>query len=171
MLRIDRLSANGHAALTSNGKEITIVNTDKNVFTTAAAPPTLDALVDMLRVKLHVDAPGGDFLADDPFAVLTVGLKEGRYLGVEPVDGLMAHHLLLSGTDTDAEVWIADGAQPLPLRYVVTSKDMKGQPQFTLELRNWQVNANPTRDTFTLAPPANAKRLDFNALPPPQSNP
>jgi hypothetical protein len=162
-LRIDRLSGNGHASLASNGDDVTVMNTDHGVFGTMAAPESLDALVSVLRDKLHIEAPGGDFLADDPYAVITEGMKEGRYLGVEPVGEVMAHHLMFTREDTVTQLWVQDGPKPVPLRYVVTSRDMAGQPQFTLSLHGWRTHYDPPPNTFTLTPPRGARRLDLSA--------
>jgi hypothetical protein len=46
---------------------------------------------------------------------------------------------------------------------VITSKDMPGQPQFTIDLRNWQPNAPISEDTFAFSPPAGARRIQLAA--------
>jgi hypothetical protein len=38
---------------------------------------------------------------------------------------------------------------------------MKGSPQFTIELRNWQPNAQVPDDSFAFTPPAGAKKVAF----------
>ena len=73
----------------------------------------------------------------------------------------MAHHLAVTKKNVDYQIWIQDGPQPLPLRYVVTGKDMRGSPQFTIELRNWQPNAPVPDDSFAFTPPAGAKKVAF----------
>jgi hypothetical protein len=76
--------------------------------------------------------------------------------------GVMAHQVAVTRKNgISYQIWIQDGAQPLPLRYVVTDKDKQGSPQFTIELRNWQPNAQVPDDSFAFTPPAGAKKVAF----------
>src|SRR6185369_4976226 len=105
------------------------------------------------RARLDVEAPGGDLLVSNPYDALIDGTVTGRYIGLEPIDGVMAHHLAFTKKDVDWQIWFQDGPEALPLRYVITSKDMPGQPAFTLELRDWQPNAPASAQDFTFTPP------------------
>jgi hypothetical protein len=67
----------------------------------------------------------------------------------------------VSKKNVDYQIWIQDGPQPVPLRYVVTSKEMRGRPQFTIELRNWQPNAEVPDSSFAFTPPAGARKVAF----------
>jgi hypothetical protein len=160
-LRVDRVGPAGHSTFRYDGKHFSIYNKERNAYATAPAPPKLDEAIDEARDRLHVDAPGGDLLVSDPYSSLTEGTIEGRYIGLEPVDGVMAHHIAVKKKDTDWQLWIKDGPEAAPLRYVVTSTDLPANPQFTIELRNWQPNAAVPGDSFSFNPPAGAKRVDF----------
>jgi hypothetical protein len=162
-LRVDRVSPRGNVVFRYDGKQYSVFNKDKNVFALAAAPPQLDAAIDEARDKLHIDAPGGDLIVGDPYHALIEGTITGHYIGLEPIDGVMAHHIAVTKKDVDWQIWIKDGPEAVPLRYVITSKDMKTQPQFTLMLRNWQPNASVPADSFTFTPPSGAKRVEFAA--------
>ena len=139
-MKVDRLGPNGHATLTNDGKQVAVYNSDKQVFATAPSKPDLTSSVDEVRNKLNIDAPGADLFLPNAYATLTDGLETGHYVGLEPIDGQMAHHIAVTKGDTDWQIWIKDGPEAVPLRFVITSKDMNGQPQFTTELRNWQLN-------------------------------
>jgi hypothetical protein len=164
-LRVDRFGPNGHSVFRDDGKVFSLYNADKNAYATAPAPANLDAAIDEARDRLHIDAPGGDLLVSDPYAALTEGLKVGRYIGLEPVGQAKAHHIAVTKADVDYQLWIQDGPQPVPLRYVITSKDMTGQPQFTIDFRNWEPNASLSADTFAFTQPAGAKRVDLTTQP------
>jgi hypothetical protein len=160
-LRVDRVSPAGHVSFRYDGKRFSIYNKEKNVYAIAPAPDRLDAAIDEARGRLHVDAPGGDLLVSDPYRALTEGVIEGRYIGLEPIEGVMAHHIGVIKKDTDWQIWIKDGPEAVPLRYVVTSRDLPGHPEFTLQLKNWQPNAPVSPDSFAFSPPPGAKRVDF----------
>jgi hypothetical protein len=162
-LRIDRVGPNGRAAFYYDGKQFSFYNSDKNVYAVARAPATLDAAIDEARDRLHIDAPGGDLLVSKPYDALVDGVTVGRYIGLEPMGSVKAHHLAMTKQNVDYQIWIQDGPEAVPLRYVITSKDMRGQPQFTIDLRNWQPSAPLSDDNFAFTPPAGATRVDLAA--------
>ena len=161
-MRIDRVSPNGRVVFRDDGKQFSVYNSDKNIYATAPAPGKLDQAADDARKQLQVDAPGVDLIASNPYDALTEGVTEGRYIGLVPMGGgVMAHQIAVTKKNVNYQIWIQDGPQPLPLRYVVTGRDMRGSPQFTIELRNWQPNAPVPDDSFAFTPPAGAKKVAF----------
>jgi hypothetical protein len=162
-LRIDRVGPRGHAVFRYDGKRFSLYNSEKNVYAVAKAPNTLDAAIDDARDRLNIDAPGGDLLVSNPYAALVDGVTVGRYIGLEPLGSVKAHHLAMTKGNIDYQIWIQDGPEAVPLRYVITSKDMRGQPQFTIELRNWQPNAQIAENTFAFSAPEGARRVELAA--------
>jgi hypothetical protein len=160
-LRVDRTGPRGQAVLRYDGEKISVYAPDKHLYAMAPAPSDLEDAIDRARDRFNVDAPGGDLLVPDSYHALTRDVVKGHYIGLEPLGGTMAHHLAMTGKHVDWQIWIADGARPVPLRYVITSKDMPSQPQFTLEARNWRPD-NSIRDAqFQFTPPPGATRVEF----------
>ena len=164
-LRVDRVGPAGRTVFVYDGKNFGLHALDKNVYASMPAPAQLDAAIDEARDRLRTDAPGADLLMANSYRELIDGTVTGRYVGLEPVSGTMAHHLAFTRKDLDWQMWIQDGPQPVPLRYVITSKDMPGSPQFTLEVRNWQPNAPLPDQLFAFTPPAGARRIEFGSSP------
>ena len=161
-MRIDRVSPDGRVVFRDDGKQLSVFNSDKNIYAVAPAPAKLDEAADHARKQLQVDAPGVDLLASNPYGALTEGVTEGRYIGLVPMGGgVMAHQIAVSKKNVSYQIWIQDGPQPLPLRYVVTGRDLRGSPQFTIQLRNWQPNVRVPADGFAFTPPADAKKVAF----------
>jgi hypothetical protein len=161
-MRIDRVSPSGRVVFRDDGKQFSVYNADKNMYATEPAPAMLDQAANVARGELQVDAPGVDLIASNPYDALTEGATEGRYIGLVPMGGgVMAHHLAVTKAKVSYQLWIQDGPQPVPLRYVVSGKEMRGSPQFTIELRNWQPNASVPDDSFAFTPPAGAKKVAF----------
>jgi len=160
-MRVDRRGPAGHVVFRYDGKQYSLDAPDKKVYATAAAPPTIDAAIDDARDRLQIDAPGGDLMVRDPYAALTDGLITGRYIGREPIGNQMADHIAVTKKDVDYQLWIAAGPEPLPLRYVITTKDLPGRPQAVVELRNWQPNAPITDDSVAFTPAPGARRVAF----------
>lgn len=56
----------------------------------------------------------------------------------------------------------AHGAEPIPCKYVITSKAVAAAPQYTLIINSW---SGEVKDDFSFAPPSDSKRVDAKAMP------
>jgi hypothetical protein len=68
-----------------------------------------------------------------------------------------ANHLAFRGEQVDWQMWIQDGPKPLPLRYVITTKDVPQRPEFAVELSDWNTDASLPDSTFEFKAPENAR--------------
>ncbi|HEX6836966.1 MAG TPA: DUF2092 domain-containing protein, partial [Polyangia bacterium] len=85
-LRSDRVGPVADVTFRYDGDQFTIFGKRTGMYATAPAPRDLDGAIDVARDKLGIYAPGGDLLYSDPYATLTDGVVEGRYIGLEPLD-------------------------------------------------------------------------------------
>jgi hypothetical protein len=152
-------TASDSLAFFYDGKSMTLACKADNSFATVPAPKSIDATIDQVRRQFHIDAPGSDLLYSRPYEVLTEQVIGGRYLGRETVDGVTAHHLAFEGEQVDWQIWIQDGSQPLPVRFVVTTKGMRSQPQFTVRLSRWEPGAKISPIMFQFADLSDARRV------------
>jgi hypothetical protein len=146
-----------------DGKTMTLYCKASNTYDSVPAPPTLDAMIDNARKEFHMEAPGADLLYANAYPALTEQVKSGQVVGHETVEGVATNHLAFQGDEVDWQIWIKDGPQPFPLRFVITTKTMKEQPQFTVTMTKWEPGAAVSDATFAFKPPAGAKKV--NELP------
>ena len=69
-------------------------------------------------------------------------------------------HLAFRKDKVDWQIWVRTGVQPLPVKYVITSKWMTGAPQYTLHLYDWNARPQVPDSRFTFTPPEGAKKID-----------
>lgn len=138
-------------------------NDGKPYFATVAAPPTLEDALDFARESLDIIAPAGDLLYANAYDILMEDVISGMYVGTGTVAGVRCHHLAFRGTQTDWQIWIEDGARPLPRKMVITSKWMTGAPQYTVTTSDWNMAPKLAADRFKFVPPKDAVQLDFIA--------
>ncbi|RKI29102.1 DUF2092 domain-containing protein [Corallococcus sp. AB004] len=163
-LRVDRAGDLARLHLFYDGQRLTVQGEQANVYATTPAPSTLDATLDMASQKLGLDAPGGDLLVSNPYTALTEDVRSGKYLGRAKVNGVPVHHLAFRNRDgVDWELWVEDGPRPLPLKYVITSRDLPGAPQYSVTLSEWNLSPKLTPDQFQFTPPRDATRVSFLA--------
>jgi hypothetical protein len=164
-VRSERVGPIADVVFRYDGQNFSVFGNRSGFYAIAAAPPTLDAAVDAARELYGLELPGADLLNSRPYETLTEGMTSAQNLGLEPIDGVNCHHLALRGNDVDLQLWIQDGDQPLPRRYVITSKMVRGEPEFTLQLSHWEPNAPIADDAFMFRPPPGATRINFLTRP------
>jgi hypothetical protein len=160
----ERTGPAGHVTLRYNGKQISVHSPEMGIYAIARAPSELKSTIDYARDELGIDAPAGDLVLPHSYQELIDGVLVGRYIGREPIGDVHAHHLAMSEKDVDWQIWIKDGADAVPIRYVITTKDLSQQPQFTAELHNWRADPALPDEQFAFKPPADAKQMTFDEL-------
>jgi hypothetical protein len=156
-LRSQQRGAGERLAFIYDGKTMTILCKANNTYETTAAPETIDETIDKMRKVFHIDAPGADLLYSKPYDILMEQVVSGRVIGKTSVSGKAANHLAYKGEDVDWQIWIQDGGEPLPLRFVITSKKVKGQPEFVVQLSNWVTRSKLPPSIFEFQAPTTGK--------------
>ena len=160
-LHVSRKGTFIDAELTFDGKTISIYGKKANVYGQLESPgPTIDDAVEEVRAATGFDAPGADLFATDPYAVLTEDATKGVYVGTGPVGGIECDHLAFRNPRVDWQIWVQKGEQPLPLKYVITTKWITGAPQYSLRLSDWNVAPQIDQAQFTFTAPEGAKKLE-----------
>ena len=149
-----------------DGQNLTIYGKKLNGYIQFPAA-TIDAAIDALRDDTGFDAPGADLLTAKPLDAEVTDFVTGTHVGMTYVGGAEAHHLAFRGKQIDWQLWVQAGDQPLPLKYVITSKWQTGAPEYSLRLSNWNVSPTVDAARFTFTPSADATKLALLPAPPP----
>lgn len=144
-----------------NGKTFTLFNPSAGIYATEAMPANLDTMLDKVRDDFDIIAPASDLIYTNAFDRLTKTATSGYIVGNTMIDGKPSTHLAFRTPGTDWQIWIADGAKPLPLKFVVTSVDVVGSPQFEVRLSNWNLAPNLADSVFEFKAPAGSQEIDF----------
>lgn len=146
-----------------DGKTLSLIHPDQKVFASVAAPGTLEEMLDFARGSLDIIAPAGDLLYKNAFELLTRDAKSGFVVGKGVVDGVRCDYLAFRNPDVDFQIWIQEGDKPLPRKYVITSTQVAGSPQF-VTVMNWNTAPKVADGAFAFAPPKGATKIDFLRL-------
>lgn len=163
-IRTTRKSGFSDTEMVYDGKTLSFLGKGQNAYIQTEAPGTIDTLIDQLRDKFHRQLPGADLLQSGVYDALMTDVTDIKDLGSGIIGGKECDHLAFRAKDTDWQIWIAQGKEPYPCRYVITSKGVDQAPQFTLEVRDWKAGAGVAGADFTFKPPAGAKQLDVKDL-------
>jgi hypothetical protein len=161
-IRATRTGGYTDVELVFDGKTVTASNKDSNTFAQLDSPGSVDQLIDLLRDKYAVTAPGADLLLSNAFEAMTEDVISAKHIGRGVIDGIECEHLAFRNMDTDCQIWIAVGARPIPHKYVITSKAVAGAPQYTLRIKEWRMDV--PADAFVFKPPQGAKKVALDDL-------
>ena len=163
-LRVHRTGGYADVEFLADGKTFSIYGKNINAVAQVDFQGSVDQLVDKLRSEFHVEAPGADLLLTHSFEGLTSDVIDAKHIGRGVIDGIECEHLAFRGSETDWQIWIEVGANPVPRKYVITSKAVTGGPQYTLRINDWKTNVQLAADAFTLKPAADATKVEFSKL-------
>lgn len=162
--RSDRTGAVADLTVRYDGNHLTIYGKKKNLYAQTEALATIEETLDMARDTLGIEAPAADLIYKGAYAGLMEDVISGRYIGLEPVGDKMCHHLAYRGNQTDWQIWIEDGDQAVPCRYVITSKLLPGYPEYAVSMSNWKLDTTIDPDFFAFTPPKDAVKIEFLQL-------
>lgn len=163
-IRVSRVGGYSDVELTFDGKTAAVYSKGSKAFARLDLPGSVDNLIDTLQGKYGVVMPGGDLLLSKTYDELIAGVMEAKYIGRGVVDGVECEHLSFRNFDTDWQLWVELGDNPVPHKYVITSKTMAAAPAYTLRVKEWKASGVPAADAFTFQPPEGVKEVAFNAL-------
>lgn len=161
-MRLEESESDGNRdLLVFDGKLITVVATEDNVYAQAAQPPTLDDALVYFTRDLKMRMPLALMLSTQLKAALPDMTTEIDYVEHSEINGKRVHHLAGRTDSIDYQLWVADDNKPLPLRIIVTYRKAQGMPQYRSDISDWNTNPQITAATFQFKLPAGAKQIPF----------
>jgi hypothetical protein len=158
-----RSSGFADVEMSFDGKTLTLLGKNANLYAQEDVPGSVDNLVDVLR-KRNRPLPAADLLLADPYEALMQDVVDVKDLGSGVIGGVECDYLAFRAKEVDWQIWIAQGERPYPCRYVISSKFMDGAPQYSIQVRDWKTGGEVTATDFNFTPPADAKKVDLKNL-------
>jgi hypothetical protein len=142
-----------------DGTSITLVNRIQNFYGTIPVPASLDEALDAACERFGITMPLEDLVVSDPYQNAMRKVTSGVLLGPVTVLGVPCEHLAFSLGTVDWQIWIEEGARPVPRKIVITYKDEEGSPEYTAILSNWDFQTKLPDFVFNFEPPAGAAKI------------
>jgi hypothetical protein len=158
--RAESVGDTDNRLLVYDGKTITLLDRSKNVYTTIAAPATIDAALEYAIHAFNLRAPLTDLISTKSYEYLTEDALSGFYVGLSKVQGVPCHHLAFREKDIDWQIWIENGPTPLPRKFIITDKKAQGL-QFTAVFTKWNISPQFAEGLFTFVAPEKAEKIDI----------
>ena len=145
-----------------DGAGLTMYSPDDAVFTRTEAPETLADLIGIL-LDIGVEMPLIDVLYQATAGTLTDDVRGGILVGESTIDGVASDHLAFRQANVDWQLWVEQGARPLPRKIVITTRYEVGDPQYQAVL-HWNLKPKVRSSTFEFTPPAGATEIPLDTV-------
>jgi len=147
-----------------DGKTLTLLGKNLNIYTQIEVPGTIDHLVDELKNTYNRPLPAADLLLSNSYDELIHDVTDVKDLGSGVIGGVECDTFAFRTDEVDWQIWIAQGEHPYPCRYVITSKLIANAPQYSIQTRNWKTGTNVAAGDFQFKNPTNAEQVELEDL-------
>jgi hypothetical protein len=145
-----------------DGKTLTVLDREKNVYAELHEPGNIEQAIDTLQAKYNMSVPAADLLSADVYKTLTEGCDTIEYIGLGFVGEEQCHHLAATRPNIDWQLWVTPGDKPSVRKMVITYKRSPGQPQYTMQLLSVK-GAEAVKDSlFSAEVPKEAEKIEFH---------
>jgi hypothetical protein len=142
-----------------DGREFTLSAPKLGYFATVPAPATIQATVTDVSNRFGISLPLDDlFRWASADGTRADSLTSAFLVGEETIDGAQTRHYAFREGKVDWQIWIQEGAQPLPRKLVIVDRRDPADPAYVARLA-WTLNPPLTDADFAFRPAADAKRI------------
>jgi hypothetical protein len=144
-----------------DGKTLSLYRPSDKTYATATAPATIEKMIDFARETVGILLPAADLVYRGSYPLMMQDVVLATVVGKTEINGVKCDHLLFSRPGVDFQIWIAEGKQPWPCKYVVTETDTPTKLSITTFLSGWNLNPNVQDARFTFVPPKGAQAISM----------
>jgi hypothetical protein len=144
-----------------DGQTLTLYNPTDRYYATLPAPGRIGAMLDFARETLDIIAPATDLIYPNAYELLMDEVESGFVVGDSVVDGVRCTHLAFRAQQVDWQIWIQQQGDPLPRRFVITTRDVINAPQFAVSMPEWDLSPAFDASDFMFQPPPDAQGIVF----------
>lgn len=148
-----------------DGKTFTLMDHRNNHYGVVKVDDEIDDALEDLNEKYGITLPIDDLLRSRIFGGAGQKCVAAQMQGPAIVLGRVCQHVSLQGENIDWQVWIEEGAKPLPRKVVITYKLEAGSPQYTMMFNDWEIGTALGDFVFKFAPPLGATQIKVEKAP------
>lgn len=156
-LRADITGDIRNRTIVYNDAVLTMYSPDDAAYVQTGAPATLAELIGTL-LDAGVEMPGIDVLYQSMAGTITQDVRGGILVGETMIDGIATDHLAFRQPNVDWQLWVEQGARPLPRKILITTRYEVGDPQYEAVL-HWNLKPRITASTFAFVAPKGATEI------------
>jgi len=149
----------GHRGFWYDGKDAYTYWYGENNYGRVAAPPNIIEMIESIHEDYGVDFPAADLLF--PTFVDDLLAQSQRITFRKPVriGDQECFHIVAKGKDQDMELWIANDAATLPVKYLFRTREKGQVTEFEGTFTDWKMNPGLPLTLFRFTPPPGSREV------------
>ena len=124
----------------------------------------LDGMLDYLITEHQVEVPLIDFLFSDPYEGLVANIERAHRVGIAEIEDVPCTHLAFQQAGIDWQIWIENEGQALPRHFVITHRQLAGQPEYSATFTEWDLDPTIEAGAFTFPVPEGMREIELQDL-------
>jgi len=136
-----------------DGKTLTVYKPSEKAYATEKGLDTIENMITFVRETAGLLLPSADLLYRNALPLLMQDVTLAVVVGKPVINGVKYNHLLFSRPEVDFQIWIPEGKQPLPARYIVTETGTPALLSISTVLRDWNLAPAVDDAQFKFLPP------------------
>ncbi|NOQ13892.1 MAG: DUF2092 domain-containing protein [Methyloprofundus sp.] len=147
-----------------NGETFTLYTPNLGYFASFDMPATIGQLAIKANQKYAIEIPIVDlFLWGTAADSSVTAVEEARIIGVDNVNGVSCNHFAFRAAEIDWQICIQRDGTPLPLKLVITEKNVATQPQH-ITILTWNTSPDLNAQNYTFTPHDGDQEISFSKV-------
>jgi len=149
----------GHRGFWYDGKEAYSYWYGENNYGHVSAPPTIIEMIDSIHDAYGVDFPAADLLYPTFVDDLIAQSQRITFLKSARIGDQECFHIAAKGADQDMELWIANDAATLPVKYLFRTREKGQVTEYQGTFTQWEMNPDLPLSLFRFTPPPGSREV------------
>jgi len=149
----------GHRGFWYDGKEAYSYWYGENNYGHVKAPPTIIAMIQNIHEAYGVDFPAADLLYPTFVDDLIAQSQRITFRKLVRIGDQECFHIIAKGTDQDMELWVANDAATLPVKYLFRTREKGQVTQYEATFKEWKMNPDLPSTLFHFTPPPGSREV------------
>ncbi|WCD78183.1 DUF2092 domain-containing protein [Pseudomonas sp. TUM22785] len=162
-LRVQVTSTDYQRSLFYDGQQFTLYDSRQGYFGREVAPTSQEELLALLGERYGIQLPLADLIHWGPDTAQRVGIGSALHVGTEQVGDQSCEHYAYRQPGLDWQLWLRQGAEPLPCKRVLTRLDQPERPRHSVTYQ-WDTLPMVGPTDFVFTPPEGAKPVPLLEL-------
>jgi hypothetical protein len=146
-----------------NGVQVAYYSFTEHNFGFMEAPDNIMDMITEVNRRYAVDFPAADLFYPTFVEDVMASCPIIRYLGKSTVNGTPCYKVAAKGRDIALQLWIADDATMLPMKFVLTTMRDGHELAYDCTFTSWELNPDLPMALFEFMPPPGARPIRIMA--------
>jgi len=149
----------GHRGFWYNGKDAYSYWYGENNYGHVSAPPTIIEMIKSIHEAYGVDFPAADLLYPTFVDDLIAQSERITFRNSVRIGDQECFHIAAKGAEQDMELWIANDAATLPVKYLFRTREKGQVTEYQGTFTDWKMNPELPLTLFRFTPPPGSREV------------